>query len=270
MKPLDHEEIARRLDHAERVGHQIGPVSQDFPSMTMADAYAIQRHWINLKLAAGRRIRGRKIGLTSRAMQSQLGIEIPDSGILFDDMFFDDGDTIPAGRFIEPRIEVEIAFIMGKDLKGGDTGPDQVLAATQSIAPAFEILDTRFFRKDPVTGQPRTILDTISDNAANAGIVLGAERHQPETVDLKWTGAIVSLNGMVEETGLGAGVLGDPLLSMAWLANRLAEHGDYIRKGEVVLSGSFIRAIEARPGSHFTADFGPFGTLSCTFEQESP
>ncbi|MBZ0129071.1 MAG: 2-oxo-hepta-3-ene-1,7-dioic acid hydratase [Rhodobacteraceae bacterium] len=265
MTPDDHQRAARHLQHAEDARHQIGCFSQDFPAMTMADAYAIQNAWVALKLEAGRRIEGRKIGLTSRAMQIQLGIDIPDSGILFDDMFLANGATIPAGRFIQPRIEAEIAFIMADDLHGADVTPEDVLAATEAVAPALEILDTRIFRKDPVTGRARTVLDTISDNAANAGIVLGDARHDPRDVDLGWTGAIVSLNGMVEETGLGAGVLGDPLLAMAWLANRLAEHGDYIRRGEVVLSGSFIRAIEAPSGAEFHADFGPFGSVSCSF-----
>jgi 2-oxo-hept-3-ene-1,7-dioate hydratase len=266
MTPEDHARAAARLDHAERAQHQVGCISQDFPAMTMEDAYAIQGEWVKLKLAAGRRIDGRKIGLTSRAMQMQLGIDIPDSGILFDDMFFETGAVVPAGRFIEPRIEAEIAFIMAEDLHGADCTPEDVLAATEAVAPSLEILDTRIFRKDPVTGRTRSVLDTISDNAANAGIVLGKDRHDPRDVDLKWTGAIVSLNGTVEETGLGAGVLGDPLLSMAWLANRLAEHGDYIRRGEVVLSGSFIRAIEAPSGSSFHADFGPFGSVDLSFE----
>jgi 2-oxo-hept-3-ene-1,7-dioate hydratase len=253
------------LNHAEQLGHQIGCFSQDFPLMTMADAYAIQNAWVNLKLTQGRKIKGRKIGLTSRAMQSQLNIDIPDSGILFDDMFFDGGAIVPAGRFIEPRIEAEIAFIMAKDLKGPNVTPAQVLAATATVAPALEILDTRIFRKDPVTGKTRTVFDTISDNAANAGIVVGTQHSDPNKVDLKWVGAITTRDGVVEETGLGAGVLGDPLLSMAWLANRLAEHNDYIRAGEVVLSGSFVRAIEAPSGSQFHADFGPFGSVSISF-----
>lgn len=263
---MDHKAAAKALDHAENAGHQIGCLSQDFPAMTMADAYAVQGEWVAMKLAAGRRIDGRKIGLTSRAMQMQLGIDIPDSGILFDDMFFVDGAEIPRGRFIEPRVEAEIAFIMGEDLHGADAKPQDVLNATEFVAPALEILDTRIFRIDPVTGRARSVLDTISDNAANAGIVLGAERHDPRAVDLPWVGAILRLDGDVEETGLGAGVLGDPLASMAWLARRLAKHGDYIRRGEVVLSGSFIRAVEAPSGAEFHADYGPFGSVSCSFE----
>ncbi|NOX72324.1 MAG: 2-oxo-hepta-3-ene-1,7-dioic acid hydratase [Alphaproteobacteria bacterium] len=266
MTPEDHIAAAKRLEHAERARHQIGCISQDFPAMNMADAYAVQGAWVAMKQAAGRQILGRKIGLTSRAMQKQLGIDIPDSGILFDDMLFENNAVIPAGRFIEPRVEAEIAFIMGSDLHGADCTIEDVLNATEAVAPALEILDTRIFRIDPVTGKTRSVLDTISDNAANAGLVLGAERHIPRDVNLPWVGAIVRRGAVVEETGLGAGVLGDPLVSMVWLARRLAQHGDYIRRGEVVLSGSFIRALEAPSGVEFHADFGPFGSVSCAFE----
>ena len=265
MTPEDHIRAAQRLDHAEKARHQIGCISQDHPSMTLADAYAIQREWVALKKAGGGAVRGRKIGLTSRAMQSQLKIDMPDSGVLFDDMFFDCRAEVAPDRFIEPRIEAEIAFGMARDLKGPDVGPAEVLAATDWVAPALEILDTRIFRKDPLTGQARLIFDTIADNAANAGLVVGAERQDARRLDLRRIGAIVTRNGLVEETGLGAGVMGDPLQAMAWLANRLAEYDDYIRAGDVVLSGSFIRAIEAPSGSDFHADFGPFGSVSITF-----
>jgi len=266
MTPDDHIKAATALDQAEQTRQQIGCFSQDFAAMTMADAYGIQNAWVDIKLAADRRILGRKIGLTSRAMQQQLGIDIPDSGILFDDMFFETECVIPNNRFIEPRVEAEIAFIMGEDLKASDASPADVLRATEYVAPALEILDTRIYRLDPITKRTRSVLDTISDNAANAGIVLGRERHPVQDVDLPWVGAILHLNGHVEETGLGAGVLGDPLESMAWLARRLAEHGDYIRRGEVVLSGSFIRAVEAPSGARFHADFGSFGSVSCSFK----
>ncbi len=266
MTPQDYQDAAKRLDHAEKARHQIGCFTQDFPAMGMADAYAVQGAWVKMKLVERRRIRGRKIGLTSRAMQMQLDIDIPDSGILFDDMFFDNGAQIPNNRFIEPRVEAEIAFVMASDLHGGGCTTDDVLNATEAVAPSIEILDTRIFRKDPVTGKSRTVMDTIADNAANAGIILGAERFAPREVNLIRTGAIVSRDGIVEETGLGAGVLGDPVLGMVWLADRLAQHDDYIKRGEVVLSGSFVRAIEAPSGSEFEVDFGAFGSVGCTFE----
>ncbi|MEC8660352.1 MAG: fumarylacetoacetate hydrolase family protein, partial [Pseudomonadota bacterium] len=189
----------------------------------------------------------------------------PDSGILFEDMVFDHGGTVPDDRFIEPRIEAEIAFIMKTDLSGADVSRDDVIAATEAVAPALEILDTRIYRADPQSGATRTVLDTISDNAANAGLVMGDMRHPVDAFDLRRVGAIVRRNDTVEETGLGAGVLDDPALSMAWLVHRLASYGDGLRAGDIVLSGSFVRPIEARHGEHFIADYGPFGTVDIAF-----
>jgi 2-oxo-hept-3-ene-1,7-dioate hydratase len=265
---LNAEEIARAaaaLDEAERTRKQIGLLSFKHPSMTMDDAYAVQAAWVGRKLAAGRRRIGWKIGLTSRAMQSALGIDTPDSGVLLDDMLFADGATVPAGRFIQPRIEAEIAFIMKAPLKGPGVSVSDVLEATDHVTPALEILDTRILRADPETKKARTIVDTIADNAANAGIVLGGQAIHPESTDLRWMGAIVMRDGTVEETGLGAGVLNNPALGVAWLADRLAAYGENIEAGEIVLAGSFIRPIEATPGSAIVADYGPHGTVTCRF-----
>jgi 2-oxo-hept-3-ene-1,7-dioate hydratase len=232
----------------------------------MDDAYAVQAALVKRKLAGGGHIVGWKIGLTSKAMQDALKINIPDSGVLFDDMLFADGAAIPGNRFIQPRIEAEIAFIMKHDLKGPGISPADVIAATAFVAPSLEILDTRILRTDPETKRMRTIVDTIADNAANAGFVLGKERHAPEDFDLRWVGAIVTRNGEVAETGLGAGVLNDPASGIAWLANRIAHYGDSIKERDVVLSGSFVRPIEAMSGDRFHADFGKFGSVSCNFE----
>jgi 2-oxo-hept-3-ene-1,7-dioate hydratase len=185
--------------------------------------------------------------------------------VLLDDMLFEDGATVPAGRFIQPRIEAEIAFIMKAPLKGPGIGIADVIAATDHVRPALEILDTRILRLDPETKKARTIVDTIADNAANAGIVLGGQAIRPESTDLRWMGAIVTRNGVVEETGLGAGVLSHPALGVAWLADRLAAYGDSIEAEEIVLAGSFIRPIEATPGSAIVADYGPHGTVTCHF-----
>ena len=251
---------------AERDRTQTRLVSATNPGMDMDDAYAVQAAFVQRKLAAGGVIRGWKIGLTSKAMQYALNIDIPDSGVLFADMFFDHGGIVPGDRFIEPRIEAEIAFIMKADLAGANVTPADVIAATDHVAPALEILDTRIYRADPKTGAQRSVLDTISDNAANAGIVLGDRTHDIDKADLRWVGAIVARNDEVEETGLGAGVLNDPVLSMAWLVHRLAQYGEGLRAGDVVLSGSFIRPIEARHGDSFFADYGPFGTVRVEFE----
>ena len=253
------------LFEAEANRTQIRMMTAENPGMDMDDAYAIQAAFVQCKLDAGGQINGWKIGLTSKAMQYALGIDIPDSGILFKDMVFDHGGTVPDDRFIEPRIEAEIAFIMKTDLFGADITRDDVIVATEAVAPALEILDTRIYRADPQSGAARTVLDTISDNAANAGLVMGDMRHPVDAFDLRRVGAIVRRNDAVEETGLGAGVLGDPALSMAWLVHRLASYGDGLRAGDIVLSGSFVRPIEARHGDHFIADYGPFGTVDIAF-----
>jgi 2-oxo-hept-3-ene-1,7-dioate hydratase len=261
---MNPEALAAELIEAERSRTQTALISRRHPQATLDDAYAIQSALIARKLAAGRRRIGWKIGLTSRAMQQQLGIDTPDSGVLLDDMLFADGATVPPGRFIQPRVEAEIAFLLAAPLAGDVTRMD-VLAATAAVAPSLEILDTRIRRSDPATGATRTIVDTVADNAANGGLVLGRERHDPRAQDLRRTGAIVTRDGTVEETGLGAGVLNDPCLGIVWLARRLATYGQGLAAGDIVLSGSFIRAIEAPSGSRFHADFGAFGSVSVAF-----
>lgn len=258
------EAAASALDQAERSRTQIGLLSSTYAGMNMDDAYAVQAAWVRMKLQAGERIVGWKIGLTSKAMQSALQIDIPDSGVLLDSMKFDDGATIPAARFIQPRIEAELAFIMHTPLRGPDVTLFDVLNATEYVTPALEILDTRIVRKDR-DGNVRLVFDTIADNAANAGIVTGGRAVRATEVDMRWVGAIVSRNGVVEETGLGAGVLNHPAQGVVWLANRLAQYGKGLEAGQVVLSGSFIRPIEAPSGSTITADFGPLGILACHF-----
>lgn len=265
MTPDQIAAAAEALFQAERTGRQIGLLSRAHPQAGLDQAYAIQSALVARKLAAGARRIGWKIGLTSRAMQQALGIDTPDSGVLLDDMRFADGATVPKGRFIAPRIEAEIAFLMAAPLAGAGVTRDQVLAATAHFAPALEILDTRIRRTDPDTGAARTIVDTVADNAANAGIVLGTARHDPGAVDLRWVGAILKRDGVVEETGLGAGVLDDPVQGIVWLVRRLARYGQGLAAGDIVLSGSFVRPVEAPPGSRFHADFGGFGQVSVGF-----
>jgi len=250
---------------AERTCTQIGLLTKRHPDLDMDGAYAIQKAFAKAKQAAGRKVIGWKIGLTSKAMQDALKIDIPDSGVLFDDMLFENGATVPAGRFIQPRIEAEIAFVMKTPLGGGSVTREDVLAATEYVSPSLEILDTRIERADRETGQVRKVFDTIADNAANAGLVLGTEKHDPGGIDLRWTGAIVSRNGEVEETGLGAGVLNDPVESVVWLARRMAGYGQTIEAGQIILSGSFIRPVECPAGAQVYADFGAFGSVSCSF-----
>lgn len=256
---------AQMLRKAEVTGVQCGLMSIAHPGMTLGEAYAVQAAFVALKEAAGARRIGWKIGLTSRAMQQALAIDTPDSGVLLDDMLFPDGAVVPEGRFIQPRVEAEIAFIMKAPLAGEGVTQADVLAATDYVCPALEILDTRILRADPATGRARIITDTVSDNAANAGILLGKARHHVDAVDLRWVGAILKRDGVVEETGLGAGVLDDPVTGILWLVHRLARYGQGISAGEVLLSGSFIRPVEAPVGSRIEADFGPFGHVSVAF-----
>ena len=180
-------------------------------------------------------------------------------------MRFSTGVTVPKGRFIQPRIEAEIAFVMKKPIGGENVSQQDVIDATDFVAPAIEILDTRIQRKDPATGKARVIFDTISDNAANAGIVLGKEKHAIDAFDLRWVGALAYCNNELEETGLGAGVLDNPVESVVWLARRMAQYGQKIEPGHVILSGSFIRPIECPSGSRIHTDFGPFGAVDIHF-----
>ncbi|MXW84685.1 MAG: 2-oxo-hepta-3-ene-1,7-dioic acid hydratase [Boseongicola sp. SB0667_bin_21] len=265
MTPEEHASAAAVLLRAEETRTQIGLLSLAHPDMTMDDAYAIQNEILSAKIAQGRQIAGWKIGLTSRAMQTALNIDVPDSGILFDDMEFANGIEVPAGRFIQPRIEAEIAFVMRDTISGQDVTRKDILTATECVAPALEILDTRIQRADPASGQARIITDTISDNAANAGFVLGSKRHDVDAHDLRWVPAIVFKDGDVEETGLGAGVLNDPVESVCWLARRMACYDQRIEAGQVILSGSFIRPLECPPGTRIHADYGAFGTADIAF-----
>lgn len=256
---------AERLHQAERSRSQIRQLSQQHPAISLADAYAIQKSWIDIKVTEGRVIKGHKIGLTSRAMQSALDIDEPDSGVLLDDMFFADGGLVPSERFIATRVEAELAFIMKTRLSGPGCTLFDVLNATDFVVPALEILDTRIERVDRDTKATRKIFDTVADNAANAGIVLGGRPLRPLETDLRWIGALCFKNGQLEETGLAAGVLNHPATGVAWLANKIAPHGLALEPGQVVLAGSFIRPIETRKGDTIQADYGPYGSVSCYF-----
>jgi 2-oxo-hept-3-ene-1,7-dioate hydratase len=218
-----------------------------------------------MKIAEGRVVKGHKIGLTSRAMQLSSQITEPDFGTLLDDMFFPEGSDIPTQRFIAPRVEVELAFILGKRLQGPNVTIFDVLAATDYVTPAIEIIDARIEQLDRETKVPRKVFDTISDNAANAGIITGGRPVKPDAVDLRWCGALLYKNGVIEETGLAAGVLNHPATGVAWLANKLAPFGEYLEAGEVVLAGSFTRPTPAVAGDTFHADYGPLGNVAFRF-----
>lgn len=257
--------LAERLDEAERLRSQIGHFSLQHPEMTIEDGYAVQRAWVEKKIAGGRRLIGHKIGLTSRAMQRSSNIGEPDYGALLDDMLFPDGQDIPVGRFIEPRVEVELAFVLKDALTGPGVTIFDVLNATDYIVPAIEIIDARIARIDKATGATRKVFDTISDNAANAGLVLGGRPIKPDMVDLRWVCALIHRNGVIEDSGVAAAVLGHPAHGPAWLANKLAPHGEKLEAGEIILGGSFTAPVFATAGDSFHVDYGPLGSISVRF-----
>ncbi len=260
-------DIARRLDEAERNRQPIRQLSQQYPDITIEDGYRIQRAWTALKLAGGRKVFGHKIGLTSRAMQQAVGITEPDYGVLFDDMPFEDGARIPYQRFIRPRVEVELAFILAKPLAGPDVSLYDVLDATAYVRPAIEVIDARIQMTDPDTRSTRKVMDTISDNAANAALVLGGRPVRPGELDLRWVSALLFQNGVIEESGVAAAVLNHPANGVAWLVRRLAAWGEGLAAGETILSGSFTRPVFVEPGDVFHVDYGALGSIACRFEK---
>ena len=254
----DRRRAADILLAAEREAKPAPQLLATFPKLEIADSYAIQALAVAKKVKAGARLRGHKIGLTSKAMQATVGIDEPDYGHLLDTMFFEDGATIPAARFIVPRIEVELAFVLGRPLQGPGVTLFDVLGATDYVIPALELIDGR-------TQYPRKIVDNIADNAAAAGVILGGRAVRPMDVDLRWVGALLYRNGVIEETGVSAGVLGHPALGIAWLANKVGPFGVRLESGHVLLAGSFTRTVAARQGDTFHADYGPLGGISVHF-----
>ena len=265
LDPQTRRELAAQLDHAERTRTQLRHFSRAYPDMTIDDGYAIQREWVRLKLAAGHTIKGRKIGLTSRAMQRSSQIDEPDYAPLLASRFIEAGTDIRADRFIAPRIEVELAFVLSRPLKGPGVTLFDVLDATAYVTPAIEIIDARIEQFDRETKAPRKVFDTISDFAANAGVVLGGRPVRPLDVDLRWVGALLYRNGAIEESGLAAAVLNHPATGVAWLANRVARHDESLEAGDVILSGSFTAPIPAVAGDTFHADYGPLGGIGFNF-----
>ena len=267
------QQLAAELQQSQQTRTQVEHFSKRHPGMTIEDGYRIGRAWVDLEKAAGKKVIGHKIGLTSRAMQISSQIDEPDYGTLLDDMLYvaQAGEVleIPVKNFIAPRVEVELAFVLKAPLAGPNVTVEDVLAATDYITPAIEIIDARIEQFDRHTKVMRKVYDTISDNAANAGIVIGAGdpafKADPRSTNRPWCGAILRLNGAVEETGLAAGVQGDPAIGIAWLANKLAPWGETLQAGEIVLAGSFTRPVAAKAGDLFEADYGPLGCLRFQF-----
>ena len=256
---------ADALYEAEKKRVQIPPLTLTHTDMTLDDAYAVQKAWVDRKVAEGRKVTGYKIGLTSRAMQLAMNIDTPDFGVLLDDMCVANGAKIPAGDFTDPRIEAELAFVLKAPLAGENVGVDEVIAATDYVVPALELIAARSYRVDPDTGYTRTVFDTIADNAANAGYIVGDHRVDPNDIDLPWVGAMLYLNGEIEETGLAGGVMGHPAHGIRWVCKRFAPHGIGLEPGQIILAGSFTRPVTVKAGDSILADYGPLGKVEVGF-----
>lgn len=251
--------IADDLARAETDRTMIPRLTAQYPEMTVEDSYAVQNEWKKRGIEAGRRLVGRKIGLTSKVMQEATGITEPDYGAIFEDMVFENGSVIEHARFSNVRIEVELAFVLKEDLSGPNCTIFDVLRATEYVVPALEILSSR------IEMEGRTIVDTISDNAAMGGMVYGGNPVAPSDVDLRWVSALLYRNETIEDTGVAAAVLNHPAMGVAWLANKLAAHGDSLKAGEIILAGSFTKPMWVHPGDTVHADYGQLGAITCRF-----
>ena len=251
--------IADELAHAEAERTTVPLLTARYPGMTVEDSYAVQNTWRRRGIAAGRRPVGRKIGLTSKVMQAATGITEPDYGAIFADMVFDNGSVIEHGRFSNVRIEVELAFVLRTPLEGLDCTLDDALDAIEYAVPALEVLNSH------IELEGRTIVDTIADNAAYGAMVLGETQKRPDEIDLRWVPALLYRNGEIEETGVAAGVLDHPATGVAWLANKLSQHGSRLEAGEIILAGSFTRPMWVSQGDVVRCDYGPMGVIECRF-----
>ncbi|MFT4051001.1 MAG: 2-oxo-hepta-3-ene-1,7-dioic acid hydratase [Microbacterium sp.] len=259
LPPETITQIADELAAAERTHSVIPRITARYPDATVEDSYAIQGVWRDAQVKAGRRLVGRKIGLTSKAMQQATGITEPDYGVMFDDTVWDNGAVIPFDAYSNVRIEVELAFVLSRPLQGPNCTLFDVLRATEYATPALEILNSH------IELDGRTIVDTISDNAAYGGMVLGGIPLRPDQIDLRWVSALLYRNETIEETGVAAGVLNHPATGVAWLANKMHQHGDRLEAGEIILAGSFTRPMWVSRGDSVLCDYGPMGTITCRF-----
>lgn len=251
--------IADELAEATSSRTTIERISARFPDATVEDSYAVQRIWRSRREETGARVIGRKIGLTSKAMQDATGITEPDYGIIFADQVHRSGETLEHARWSNVRVEVELAFVLHSPLEGEGLTLEQVLEATETVVPALEILDSHF----ELAG--RTIVDTISDNAALGAIVIGVTEIGPHDRDLSWVGALCLVNDEVVETGVSGGVLGNPAHGVAWLAGKLAQHGDRLEAGELILAGSFTRPVWVQPGDRVRVEYDRLGAIEVMF-----
>jgi 2-keto-4-pentenoate hydratase len=254
------DELAADLAQAERSRVSIAPLTDGNPTIDVVDAYEIQLINIRQRVAEGARVVGHKVGLSSKAMQQMMGVDEPDYGHLLDEMEVFQDVPVKAGRYLYPRVEVEVGFILAEDLPGAECTEDDVLAATAAFAPSIELIDTR------ITAWKIALCDTIADNASSAGFVLGTPRVSPTDIDIKGIDAVLTRNGEVVAKGRSDAVLGNPVTAVAWLARKVDSFGVRLRKGDIVLPGSCTRAIDARPGDQFVAEFDGLGSVRLTFD----
>ena len=252
-------ELAADLAEAERTRVPMGPLTAAHPGIDVVDAYEIQLINIRQRVAEGATVVGHKVGLSSAAMQQMIGVDEPDYGHLLADMEVFEGVTVDTARYLYPRVEVEVGFILADDLPGAGCTEDDVLAATAAFAPSIELIDTR------ITDWQIKLCDTIADNASSAGFVLGAERVSPKDIDITAIDAVLRRNGEVVAEGRSDAVLGNPVTAVAWLARKVDSFGVRLRAGDIVLPGSCTRAIDVRPGDDFIADFAGLGSVRLSF-----
>ena len=258
MTEAERDEAVERLIQANAQKKQALRPSATWPEITIDDAYAISSEVARRRIAAGGELIGHKIGLTSTAMRRSSNIDEPDYGYLFADMLIENGAKVARANYCVPRVECELTFVLSKPLKGPGVSVLDVMRATEYVVPSMEIIDARL-------DEPRKIFDTISDNGAAAGIVLGGRPVRPFDIDLGRVGGVLYRNTDIEETGLACGVLGNPALGIAWLANKLAPFNTVLEPGHLMLSGSFVRPVWAEPGDTIRADFGELGNVSIEF-----
>ncbi len=254
------QESAVLLDSAERNRTPIAPLSETYPSLTPGQAYAIQSAWLELKRMEGGQLVGRKIGLTSKPMQEQLGVNEPDYGFILDTMVVPSGSVLPRAAFLLPRIEPEIAFWLAEDLSGPGVTAEQVLAATQGVSAALELVDSR------IENWRIKLVDTIADNASSARLIVSKQRLSPQELDLASEGVELWCDDELVGSGTGAAVLGHPAIAAAWLVNKLAEFGVSLLKGQVVLPGAMCASVSVTAGKTYRAVYPKLGEVSIKFE----
>jgi 2-oxopent-4-enoate hydratase len=257
-------QLADRLWQAEAERKPIEPITDAHHGLTVEDAYAIQTVNVERRVAAGRVIRGRKVGLTSRAMQQLLGVDEPDFGVLLDDMFVEDGADIEVEALLQPRVEAEIAFVIARDLAGPGVTTADVLTAIAGVLPAIEIVDSR------IAEWRIQLVDTVADNASCGRLVIGGRLTPVTAVDLRLIGMLFYRNGKPIDSGAGAAALGNPAYCVAWLANKLGELGSGLRAGDIVLAGALHRMVPVRPADVFRAEFAQLGDVTIRFTGDPP